>query len=203
MDVKFILHDAGSRAIIALPKNSDIGQFLHSNILDTRLVSVSTNKWNQALMSLNEVDNDNQILNGRFCWINEEFVKTENANTSNNNIRRNKAKFLSRGYEYVNFNITRRTLGIASNGYFLTLDDLKMFPNIEDLAPQLCEAVGLILTDAIHQLKIEKESILNIYKHRKMAIWLHCKSLLSVDNEDDYEKWKKSVNVISGGIGLI
>jgi len=204
MSNKFILHTGGSRVIIALPNDSDTGQFLHCNIMDTRLITIPLTRWTNAISKLGNVNDISQIVYGNYCWLNGILVKNSNdAANDYNDANRRKAKFLSRGYEFVTTFLNMQTLDIASHGYFLTLDDLKLFPRTEDLIPILCDATGLSYEEADNQITIEKNSILNIYKSRKNALWMHCKSLLTVDNDVDYLEWENSVRTISGGMGII
>lgn len=198
----YIIKNGASRICLLATSNVEAAHFVYHNTLDSRLTYITIGAW--RTFTENSQLNDytiETINNGWFQLVSREFVEV----TGNDMLKtqRWRAKMLSEGYEFLTGIINSITTKINFSTYFLSLEDLKFFPDINVLAPNLADAVGISLETAKKQLQIEKESLLEIVKYKKQVVWKYSSMLLKITNEDEYQHWRDTSRLLATGLGRI
>lgn len=197
----YFVIDGSSRACIWVTDTPDVAHFLQHNILDTMLFFCDQNTW-ERMNNASDVKVTHDALNSE--WFQSFNNKFTPMNATPNLIKyRKTARIWSKGYNFLLSILDGITTNINQSGFFLTLDDIKLFEDITELAPQLALAESIDIELAKKQLLIEKESLLQIAKQRKLAIWTHSKTLLSITDNESLEVWKNQVRSKSSGVGVI
>ena len=110
---------------------------------------------------------------------------------------------LHNGYTFLNSVISNITTHINYSSYFLTREDITIFPDIKELAVTLSDAIGVSLEVAMKQLEIEKSCLLNIQKHKNFVLWKYSTLLLKINSKEELDEWKLKVRAEASGLGLI
>jgi hypothetical protein len=198
----YIITNGASRTCLLVTYSKDAAHFVHHNTLDSRLAFVSVGAWNSYTKNSELDDYSVELINNKwFQLINRKFVSAPATDLLKE--QRARAKMLTDGYIFLQNVIEPITTNINSSSYFLSLDDIKYFPDITVLAPVLAEATGLNLEIAKKQLLIEKESLLEIIKYKKYVTWKYTRLLLNITTDEEFQEWKDTSRLLARGLGRI
>ena len=197
----YVINNAASKVSVYTTDNKEAAHFIHHNVRDTRMIYVDQGSFDKTNQNSESQITVEDLKNGWYQLYQRKFTKVTPTEVLQNH--RKRMQILHNGYTFVNSIISNITTHINYSSYFLTIEDVKMFPNVEDLVSTLSESIGVTEDVARKQLIIEKDCLLNIQKHKNFVLWKYSTLLLKVNSKEELEEWKSKVRAEASGLGLI
>lgn len=197
----YVINNAASKVSVYTTHDKAAAHYIHHNVRDTRMIYVDESSFNNTNKNSSVEISVEELSSGWYQLYQRKFIKVTPTDALMNH--RTRMTILHNGYSFLNSVISNITSHINYSSYFLTIDDINMFPNIDDLAETLSDAIGVDREIAIKQLAIEKSCLLNIQKHKNFVLWKYSTLLLKANSKEDLSEWKLKVRAEASGLGLI
>jgi len=189
MQSHFLIDGASKTCLYVCSNDFELSHFLHHNVKDTQLATCDEYRWANILKESKFDVMPIESVNYNWFHLKNNLLLPTIPNESIK-AKRKRIELLHHGYKFLLVYINSFTSDINYATFFITIEDIMLFNDINELAPALSENFNLDIETAKKQLNFEKNCLLQVHKYKKSILWKYTTSLLELTSIEELDTWK-------------
>lgn len=193
----FLLLDAAQRIILLVGAQHAVTLFVQRNILDTKLASVPTTRWQTEIQPNMPKGGFYTLKKGQVAALD---IKDVSDITKQKAVR---ARLLAEGYGFLLWHANMATEAYWSTSSIDYSDLPLLATQRQALIDLYATTKGLSQAEAKKQLDFDEQTLFTLALRRKEILWKYEDSLLKVSNQTELDAWKNGVKNDTINVGAV